>query len=52
MEEEITEGWSLPLPPEFALDLQDTEAAPYGLVSEYPITELGEIAEKDRIIHD
>ena len=52
MTEEITQGWSLPLPPEFALDLQDAEVTPHGLVSQYIITRLREIIEKDRITHD
>ena len=52
MEEEIHQGWSLPLPPKFALDLKEAEAAQHGLVSQHTITKLGEIVEKDRVTHD
>ena len=52
MEEEIYQGWSLTLPPEFALDLQDTDVAPYGLVPQHTITKLREIVDKDRVTHD
>ena len=52
MEEDITQGLSIPLLPEFSLDIQYTEVAPHDLVSQYSITKFQEIVEKDRITHD
>ena len=52
MENEITHGWSLPLPPNLAHTTPDTEVAPQGCVTQSTINELGEIMEKDRVTHD
>ena len=52
MSTEIEHGWSLPLPPNFALELKGAEIAPHGMVKQNTITELGEIVEKERVTHD
>ena len=52
MENEITNGWALPLPPNFAHTIPDAEVAPHGCVTQATINELGEIMEKDRVNHD
>ena len=52
MSEEVTHGWYLPLPPEFAKDIEDAEVAPHGIVQQNMITELGEIVKKERVTHD
>ena len=52
MSTEIEHGWSLPLPPNFALELKGAEIAPHGIVKQNTITELGEIVEKERVTHD
>ena len=52
METEITHGWALPLPPNFAHTIPDAEVAPHGCVTQATINELGEIMEKDRLTHD
>ena len=49
---EIEHGLSLPLPPNFTLELEDAEIAPHGMVKQNTITELGEIVEKERVTHD
>ena len=52
MTSEIKQGWSLPLPPHFALHLPQAEVAPHGIVSQHTITNNGEIVDKDRVTHD
>ena len=52
MRNEIKQGWSLPLPPNFAFHLPDAEVAPHDLVSQYTITTHGEIVEKERVTHN
>ena len=50
--DEIQQGWALPLPPNFAFQLDHAEVAPHGFVLQNTISEHGEIIEKDRITHD
>jgi len=52
MSEEVIHGWSLPLPPEFAIEMKDAEIAPHGMVHQNTITDLGEIVDKERVTHD
>ena len=41
MENEITHGWALPLPPNFSHAIPDAEVAPRGCVIQVTINELG-----------
>ena len=41
MENEITHGWALQLPPNFAHTIPDAEVAPHGCVNQATINELG-----------
>ena len=52
MENEITHGWDLPLPPNFAHTIPDAEVSPHDCVTQATINKLGEIMEKDRVTHD
>ena len=52
MENEITHGWALPLPPNYDHSIPDAEVASHGCVTQATINELGEIMEKDRVTHD
>ena len=51
MENEITHGWDLSLPPNFAHTTPDAEVAPHDCLTHATINELGEIMEKDRVTH-
>ena len=52
MENEITNGWALSLPPNFAHAIPDAEVAPHGCVTQATVNKLREIMEKDRVTHD
>ena len=52
MENEITHGWALPLPLNFAHAIPDVEVAPHGCFTQATINELGEIMENHRVTHD
>ena len=52
MATESQQGWSLLLPPLFALQIKYAEVAPHGVVSQNTITDYGKIVEKERVTHD
>ena len=54
MAKEVERGWNIPLLPSHLLDLIDAgaEIAPMGLTTQGTINEKGEIAMKDRVIHN
>ena len=51
IENKITHGWDLPLPPNFNHTILVSEVAPHGCVTQATINKLGEIMEKDRVTH-